>query len=295
MKLKEFVPLLEGISPIVYHYTSISNVINIINSNQFKLSSSMAKAIERNMNGKYFYASFTRSRVGSYHYSHGSKKPLHNNTVMIKLNGQSLNHAVSGNAVDYWGPDFRKIDPTKHEMEDRIVSNRPSIDNIKKYIISVECYYDEAKSNQNHRDNIILNPLAKMIKVCINNNIPVNLYTTHQDFITGKRAISNDDALKMVEEEGPELEPRSWKSNGVPPLSPYIELMKATDESTLSDDAQKVLYNIRYYSYEVPGSLSADFHNANRSDLSRELTLLARNNKLHSIKDIVNFIKEKFK
>ena len=148
----------EGISDIVFHQTSPDTALAILRDNAFKLSSTMSKAGENEHGTKSFYLSTTRSRAGRYHYSHGSKHPLGRFTVILKLDGRKLSSVASGGPVDYWGPDFRKVNPTHNEMEDRVTSNHPEIPNADKYIISVEIFVGD----HNEPDDISHRSMTEM-------------------------------------------------------------------------------------------------------------------------------------
>lgn len=294
MKLNfEFKPILvEGISNIVYHFSDMNNIKSIITSDTFKLSSTLAKSSEGEINKKYFYLSTTRSRVGSYHYSHGMKQSLRSHVAMFKLDGRALSAVVGGTAVDYWGRDFRLAEPTKNEMEDRIVTDKPEIKNASKYILSLECYYN--KDDTRKTDH--LNPLRDVIRIAIEHNITVNLYLNQQDFITGRRALQNDAALEVVNDHGPELE-KIDRSGRQSFLAPFIELMTTKDEASLSKKASDILYALGYdYNFNSElKKLQNDFHNENRHDDSRKLTVLAKQAGAKSLRELLIYIRDKFK
>lgn len=283
--------LTEGLSPILYHYASVPSIINILKTNTLKLSSSLSKKIESDYSkGKYFYFSTTRSRVGAYHFSHGSKKALPHTAVLLKLDGRALSSVVSGTPTDYWGRDFRKISPTKNEMEDRILSDKPEIPNAKKYILSVECFYDEERQS----DYGWHNQIKEVISLCLQKGIEVNLYLSQQDFITGKRALKNQDAMDRVNFHGPELERHTRDRESL--LAPYIELLTKDDPSELSEKASRVLRNLSY-GYGIDDEVrrfQTDFHNENQSDDSRQLTVIAKKIGAKTLKDILIYIKNKF-
>jgi hypothetical protein len=291
MKIENILNLNEGISQIVYHHANANAILSIIKGNTFKLSSTFSKQTEKDHSNKSFYLSTTRSRVGSYHYSHNMDKSLGRVTAMLKLDGQALSSVASGSPVDYWGRDFRKVDPSKNEMEDRITSNKPTIPNAMKYILSLECFYDGSPDTNSYN----MNPLRDLIKQALEHGITVNLYKTKQDFITGKRAIQNDKALEQVNDYGPELEPYN-RGSRESFLQPYIDLMKIQDKSDLPEASLKILRQLSYsYDFNVAlRSLQADFHNENRHDDSRTLTVLAKKAGAKNLTDLLNFIKQKF-
>ena len=104
--------LTEGISQILYHSTSIFALEQILKSNKFNLSTDLGTgsdvSLDKNRN-KFFYFSTTRHKLGGF-----SLDPTEG-SVMIVLDGRALSNNFSGKPVDYWGPEFRKIDPKKAE------------------------------------------------------------------------------------------------------------------------------------------------------------------------------------
>lgn len=286
--------LTEGLSPILYHYSGIHTIVNILKTNTIKLSSSLSKKIESDYSkGKYFYFSTTRSRVGSYHFSHDMKQSLQHTVALLKLDGRALSSVVSGGPSDYWGRDFRLASPTKHEMEDRILSDKPEIPNAKKYILSVECFYNE--DDQPKYDAGRHNQIKEVVTLCLEMGIEVNLYLTQQDFITGKRALKGQDALDKVNFHGPETE--KYNRNRPSYLEPYIELLKATDKQSLSQDALNILRDLDYtYDFQnVLQRVQADLHNSNTHDDSRTFTVLAKKIGAKTVKDALVYIRDKFK
>ncbi len=106
---------LEGISPVVYHATSIVDAFKILNSGHFLLTPTYHADIESTFDSQLFYLSTTRSRLGSYHRGN-------NSMVLFELDGRKIAQRYSGKPIDYWG----KLNKDS-EMEDRIVSNTPTL------------------------------------------------------------------------------------------------------------------------------------------------------------------------
>lgn len=280
----------EGLSPVLFHATMPDVALKILDGNVFKLSSSLAKPTERGMSNKHFYMSTTRSRAGSYHYSQGSSQPLGRIAVIFKLDGRKLSSVAGGGAVDYWGADFRKLDPKNNEMEDRLISDKPEIENADKYILSVELFLgaDNRPDDVSHRSLTTLRDIATL---CVQRGIALNLYTKHTDFVTGKRAVSGEAALERLSVHGPNEPVRPERDYS--DLTPYIEMMRVADRSELSDKARKELDNLRYD--RGNGRLKADFHNSNRHDDSRVLTALAKKHRINDLDGLAEFIRAKFK
>lgn len=126
MRLKEALePMMEGISDIVFHSTNIDSAINILKSDSIALSFSSKTAIEYDFGGgRAFFLSTSRSKMGVF----ASAKD-----ITLHLNGRALSRNFAGRPVDYFGGDT-----FTDEMEDRIVTNKPTIDNFSKYITRID-------------------------------------------------------------------------------------------------------------------------------------------------------------
>ena len=91
----------ESLSKKVYHFTTLSSVMDIINDDKFILSSSLFGDADNFNKNKKFFISLTRQRNGSIGYS----KPYN---VRICFDGDKLNNKFSGKAIDYWGDSMGK-------------------------------------------------------------------------------------------------------------------------------------------------------------------------------------------
>lgn len=134
----------ERLSSVLYHFTGISGLYQILESDSFKLKSSYGRAADDLHKSKKFYLSCTRQRNGLLGYS--NKFP-----VRISLDGDLLNQRYEGGAVNYWGSTMGKqtyYDKSKYdkidyhqlgtENEDRIFSDEPFIKDASKYIKRVD-------------------------------------------------------------------------------------------------------------------------------------------------------------
>lgn len=121
--------LYEGLSSILYHYTASSRAISILKDNEFRLTPAPRNSNEEEMSdGKLYYLSTTRSKVGDYHSKQSSG-------VIFVLDGNKISNNNKGKAVDYWGSDWKKP-----EMEDRIFTNEPTLEAVK-FITAIHVLY----------------------------------------------------------------------------------------------------------------------------------------------------------
>jgi len=182
----------ERISDKTYHFTSFSSCINILKNNEFKLtlSSNSSDAYD---NKRLFYLSTQRGRSKDIGYAGhlGS-------CIRIEINGNEISQKYNGKPIDYWGtmgkqayykPEndstfgkgFTKSKKTHHnfEMEDRIFSYTPTIENASKYISRIDVYLSGQRKDlaEKEKDDAIT-----ILVLSKRNSIPVFVYTDIKDF-----------------------------------------------------------------------------------------------------------------
>lgn len=157
--LKEHI-LNEGISNIVYHFTSIDNLYGIVINDKFYLKSGIFGSGSDLGGGKrMFYLSTTRNRNAKEGYSFMGKT-----SVRITLDGEKLAQKYHGQPFNYWGDGalgrMKYLNPEKvgmskrwglgvsrhaeDETEDRIWSYKATIENALSYIKRVDiCIFNE--------------------------------------------------------------------------------------------------------------------------------------------------------
>jgi hypothetical protein len=288
MKAKEFIK--EGLSSILYHTTSIHALAKILKSNEFVLTPAVGTSAEMDLlkNQKFYYFSTTRSMLGSY-----GNDP-YKIAVSIKLDGDKLGHNYSGNPVDYWGPAFRKTDPAKFEMEDRIFSKTPNIPNASKYITEVHMLVIDA-DDMPDRQKRLLRRILIMLKA---SGMNYYIYDNNNNYITQNKAkaIQGIDAASIKSKEKEEFYHRTKLSQYKNNIVTWIELATKWKESELSKPAMDLVWYIRQYAYngEPLIMLKNTLHNAKgshqveRPDVDKLLKILAD----RRIKNIDEFYKQ---
>lgn len=170
----------EGLSKIVYHFTQIDNLVNILETNEFTLTSTLGSKSDYDVNkGRYFYLSTTRS--GSAGYRSGN--------VKIVLDGDKLNQRYKGYAMDYWqysknpkdwgDSNSYKSMMNSQELEDRVISDKGTIPKAMSYIkeihVFIETWFKYGK-----------NIINKIIEITKRHNIPLYFYKNKKSYILGK-------------------------------------------------------------------------------------------------------------
>jgi hypothetical protein len=173
--------LQEGVSDIAYHFTWGKDALNIIKSDSFILKAVVDTSYEEKLNKKrLFFFSTTRSKSTGYNKGN----------VKFVLDTRKLKHRYSFNPVEYWGIYSRpkendiKSDLKKYEQEDRIVTNKPVIENARSYILAVHL-------------ELMLSDIP-LVKACIENNIPIFVYENRKDFLNQRNPIKKSEIDKKI-------------------------------------------------------------------------------------------------
>ena len=151
--------LSEGISHVVYHFTSLQALYRILMTQKFYLKTGVFRdSYEHKLSDgkRMYYLSTTRNKNANEGYSNGYKSE---SSVRITLDGEKLSHNYKGMPINYWGDDsalgrMKYLNPDKvgqplkwdkdmqqhrnDETEDRIWSFHPTIPNVLDYIKRVD-------------------------------------------------------------------------------------------------------------------------------------------------------------
>lgn len=287
--------LSEGISSILYHFTSIHALEKILMTDTFELTASIGTNVERELeagDGLYYYMSNARSRLGRY----SANSP---EGVFIELDGKMLATKYKGMPVDYWGRDFRKADPRSFEMEDRIYSKDPEIKDFHKYIKSISILvYPKPDYDKRPDDFERWRKIERIVENSVNMsrkyNIPVYIYDDRKAFINGN---------KKKQRQAPY---KSYSTDKMESLADILEQGRFSFEDVeqykakLSDKAKDYLYDIQFDSVrDVASSISTDIHNnkkpdsPNRNEVNRIVKAMQKL-KINKIEDLVIFIRKQW-
>ncbi|MGL5013354.1 MAG: hypothetical protein ACRC6V_03565 [Bacteroidales bacterium] len=224
-------------SPVLYHILDIQTATSVLKNNEFVLASSGGTDAERNLHSADYYLSTTRHNLGKYSVSGAST-----NKVIFTLDGTKLgnNHKII--PVDYWGESFRKSAGGDYEAEDRVLSNKPTITNARKFILSARVLIGGTTgpswNRRNSSDNRFLRRLAIQAK---RHNIPLNIYYEAKDFLMDNKAKAVSIRTIDLTVSGKESH---YASRGKSYLAPYLELYNRNDRAHLSNDAKDLLYSM---------------------------------------------------
>jgi len=143
--------LQEGLSKILYHFTYTNNLINILKQNKFATSIVVGTNADqwKNKNKMFFFSTQRTKGMSGYGNHHGN--------VAIVLDGDKLSNTFKGAPVDYWGYSKNPKDwgnqykeaLLSNELEDRIITDKPYIDNAVNYIleIHIQIFWNASKNS----------------------------------------------------------------------------------------------------------------------------------------------------
>ena len=228
--------LLERISDVVFHATTINNAISILDSDTFTLSPAFtgdardprigAKSdSELDTKGRSYFLSTARTRTSVQFAGESS-------VALIVLDGRKLSHNHSGKAVDYWDADIKKQIGGAYEEEDRIFSDNPTIDNVLQYIISIDVL--ETRWQGGNVDGII-----HLYKLATSKGVPVRVYNSRQDWYRGSdRHIPHEELVSLESSYSVNSGDHRWSKGLHSDMSILLELLNSVNR----DDGFKLLY-----------------------------------------------------
>jgi hypothetical protein len=286
MKMMQIIT--EGLSDILYHSTSLYNVLSILKNNKLQLTPDLGTNAEVKLRKKnrIYYMSFARSKMGDYH----QPSKYAGNLALLVFDGRQLKQdGYTGNPVDYWGWG------NKDEMEDRLFSKKPYIEDAAKYVKEIHVYYNNESSDDVKAKSVRWLRAAYIMAKKL--GIKMYVYDDIEAFklLNTSKIVSISTLQYDTNQE--QLKPYSRQSKNY--FAPYMELLSVSDRSKLSKDARRLLYNMDgYYKDDAKRSLAADIHNSRtssgRPQLDKFLAKVA-SLRLSSVEEIVDYIENKFK
>ena len=287
--------LTEGLSPIVYHYTSLVPGTKIIVNGEFELSSVLGSVEEQYAPRGYpYFRSTTRTKTGGYHNIIGST------AVMFVMDGTWYNQRYPAKSVDYWlNRDPKNAYGRAHEAEDRLFSKTPTIPI--GGVTSVHVLLKDEKPEPKH-----ISLVRKLIVGAKRRDIPAYFYTDESAWRRLDTSNTGDiSVLKTIDSEkrNPYISRYISRSG----LESWLELIGAQKEDQLSKEANKIKYSLRYhwdnpfYLKDMTSGLNTELSNARKpsNDVDREnatkIIAFMRQQKLNTAFDLVTWLANKWK
>ena len=170
--------LAETLLPEEYHYTYLSYLLKIMQSDTLNLSSNIGTSADA-IGGKFFFLSLSRTGSPKLGYNAG-----YNGLARIVFDGNKLNNNFKSIPVDYWGEKQRKF-----EYEDRIITDKPVINNISKYIKRLDIVTDFSE--------VEVHRIKQLFELAESKNVAINVYGSSNDMV--KRTNLMNDKIKSIE------------------------------------------------------------------------------------------------
>ena len=251
--------LLEKLSAVVYHKTSIDGAYSILKHNEFILTSTIGR--EENQNaipfenklvsqrkgkGNFYFMSFSQSKTGAF-----IRQKLREG-VVFTIDGDMLSHRYRGEPVDFFHDEnskkgiVAKFHHATDESEDRLITDKPSIPNAIKYIRFASFRFGHLSKN----DTAIV---RNMIDILKEKGIPYEVYNTMVSVSKPATESEIEQILAKGNELPGEIIPRQIP--GSEPLKDIVELIEKKPGDKLSKYADMALATIMddptaaYYHY----------------------------------------------
>lgn len=166
----------ESLSERVYHFTSLRSLNDILKNDKINLSPTLGTDAD-NIHKEFFFLSMSRTKSGSIGYG----KTFN---VRIEFDGKSLNNNYKGISVDYFNAkDYQGYIKrggwedgysSKFEYEDRLISDKGSIDNISKFIKRIDIFIESGDKE--------IKDIKKTIIYCEKLNINLFITSSKKNF-----------------------------------------------------------------------------------------------------------------
>ena len=281
--------LKEGITDITFHKTSLWQAADIIKNNKFMTSVAFGTETDMKPNkDRLYFLSTMRSPAADYYRAPPA--------VIFKLDGRKLSYNHKGSGMDYWGAGWGK-----DEMEDRLYTDKPYIDNAMSYIKEIHIVMEIPEGGES---DMILDRLkeAELIhKIAESNKIPVFFYGNEKDFeiLNRTKRMTFEqwkEAFKGAEQSFREpMSGYSYKKRPDGWLVDIIEIIKGIetgDTSSIDKSYRSMWYRLKYYSRELDRQIANSIHN-NKSDPSERdnIAFVGRHAKKHGgLKGLVRYL-----
>lgn len=283
--LYERILILEKGSPILFHYTGISNAFNMVNSGKINLTYASGADRRDSSKGKAYY--FSMSRIRHSGYNHGS--PF--DAVLFEFDGSKLGSKYQIRPVDYWGYswDLQRTSPIADEQEDRLFSHDQEIP-LYPYLKSINVYVRPEGHRDFKEDNL---KRAKFIKKkAEENNIPCFIYNDLNAWRTNNRrkAVDLESSDEMLDSDK-SLEDSRVRGGGKDIMT-ILKIIQDPFNKQQDKDVTDFLY--RYRGFDWKSSINTMIGNARTEKNSEvrntlyELSKLERKNK----KNILDILEE---
>lgn len=302
--------IVEGLSDILYHVTTLDSAASIIGGNKFVLSPVMRNGPDEKSSkpNKLYFMSTARSPKSGYVTRSIGAGPVPTGVAIMVLDGKKLSQRYSGGPTAYFSSGIRNAAPNEYdEQEDRVYSDDREIPDARNYIKSVYVVLSLDASPQ-ARNNLLA------IK---KSGIPTYLYTNPDDAQSLRkdraRSVSeytfdNDNGTPLKSpfdrQQSHKAINRHRQKNGDnysrPPhvIARWITALEAPVSAygRLPYDTRQVIDDLAfdYRTEQQVELLKGDLGVQNYSNYVTRLLELVKKNGLRNIPDLLRFLRKKW-
>lgn len=311
--------LKEMVSDIIYHVTTANNVLDILKTNSFELTTSLGQQSDSNLTNELYYFSVSSVKFGGYAHRFSPE-----NTVNLVLDGRKFNQRYKSYAFDYWGQGFRSTllnsrDVSFHrydEEELRIVSNSMRISKANEYIKEIHISISEKEEldsrQTEQRDKIVdilfnSESISPKVRRDINSyatlhKIPVYIYANFPAFkVLDKRkayCLSRDTTIGETISSFLSLyNGETLDSREKVDAKNYLYITQDLINEFLNTEAPFETGIKRIYTKDLQQRISNEIHNMKRDSVGRialeKITLILRKNRGKNLEDLLVILAKK--
>ena len=278
-----------GLSPLLFHWTSLDGAASILETDKFKLSTHVGTKSDNDKNNKkFYYMSTSRVPNGGYTKPYG---------VILVLDGKKLSQNYSGTPFDYWGEEWRnrsgKDRNQYEENEDRILADKPTIPQASKYIDEIHVMYkgslrDDPSPNDEEFNNAQRKRLRAVLYTAKKKNIPVFFYEDKSAFLLLNKKKTIDPPFEewKIDHTLP-----SWSKSDRDTFGPWLEVYYTTDYNKLTKEGKRKRETLRYS--DAPEVLRTDLHNARKTGEAANLLALWKKLKISTADEYIAILRER--
>lgn len=290
----------------LYHATGESALLQILQDDTIKLTFAGGTAADEHYNRGYpYYLSTMRAKYGNF--ARGFSGPFGDDIpghydVIIHLDGDAIkNGGFKTLSMDYWG-----AGPGRSEQEERIVSDKPEMKPLSKFIKDIHVYIRKDLEHPYTIDRI-----HQASKLAPQRNIKIYFYPPgtkdyfrahrHEKAVTDvsqilKPAVYTQDDLEYIAMRKAHAE-KYGDRNKADDLEAFIRIYNG-DYSKAEEDRsvdERVLRMLRYYPHDAYATLMATVHNYKKSHLPifRDIVTMMKKEGVKNFKDLIKIVIDK--
>lgn len=283
----------------LYHYTSGMTALKILRTGKLILTTGQSDRDEQpHMGGKLNFASFTRSRFGSYHYTAGKNlhgKEFETGSVIFTVDGDMLSQRYKIRPVDFFlGGGYIPRADGKSEAEERLVSDKHEVD-ILSAIKRVDFIQPRRLSDKRNKSPFTYKITGSILLQLKKRNIPYKFYDSAKDWAHKKNGFNR--FVKKVFVQGGTAPTRLRNPQIYADLKAFLEALTVERYEDMSGPAQEACNmaaenpNKVLRPYKTSIKVAGSSQPAN--DLAQRVARVLRKKNFNRLEDAAEYIANK--